>query len=125
MNVSFEVGDHVYLNVSPLRRTKRFHVRRKLAPRFVGPYLIIARVGELAYKLQLPEELAGVHLVFHVSQLHKCLRVRKEILPPETVDLQETLEYVEYPVKILDRVVKETRRTTIPNCKVLWSNHEE
>ena len=75
MNVSFEVGDHVYLNVSPLCRTKRFHVRRKLAPRFVGPYLIIARVGELAYKLQLPEELEGVRPVFHVSQLRKCLRV--------------------------------------------------
>ena len=63
--------------------------------------------------------------MFHVPQLRKCLRVSEEVLPPETVDLQETLEYVEYPVKILDRVFKETRRTTIPYCKVLWSNHEE
>ena len=81
-DISFEVGDHVYLKVSPLCGSKRFHVRGKLAPRFIALYPIIARVGELAYKLQLPEELAGVHLVFHVSQLHKCLRVRKEILPP-------------------------------------------
>ena len=125
MNVSFEVGDHVYLNVSPHRGTKRFHVRGKLAPRFVGPYPIIARVGELAYKLQLPEELEGVRPMFHVLQLRKCLRVPEEVLPPETVDLQETLVYMEYPIKILDRAVKETRRTTIPYCKVLWSNHEE
>jgi hypothetical protein len=72
-DLSFEVGDHVYLKVSPLRGTKRFHVNRKLAPRFVGPYPIIQRIGGLAYKLKLPEELAGVHPVFHVSQLRKCL----------------------------------------------------
>ena len=119
MNVSFEVGDHVYLNVSPLCGTKRFHVRGKLAPRFVGPYPIIARVGELACKLQLPEELAGVHPVFNVSQLTRRSSAARDRR------LQETLEYVEYPVKILDRAVKETRRTTIPYCKVLWSNHEE
>jgi hypothetical protein len=75
--------------------------------------------------LKLPKELGGVHPVFHVSQLHQCLRVPEEKVPTEAVDLQETLEYVEYPMKILDRAVKETRRTTIPYCKVLWSNHTE
>jgi hypothetical protein len=79
----------------------------------------------LAYKLKLPEELAGIHPVFHVSQQGKCLRVPDETILPEAVDLQETLEYVEYPVKILARVDKETRRTTIPYCKVLRSNHTE
>ena len=115
----------MYLKVSPLRGTKRFHVKGKLAPRYIGPYTIIQRIGKLAYKLKLPEELAGVHPVFHVSQLRKCLRVPAKIVPTEAVDLQETLEYVEYPVKILDRAVKETKRTTIPYCKVLWSNHTE
>jgi len=100
-------------------------VRGKLAPRFVGLYPIIERIGDLAYKLQLPEQLTGVHPIFHVSQLRKCLRVPNEVLPPETVDLQETLEYMEYPIKILDRAEKETRRTMIPYCKVLWSNHTE
>jgi len=123
--LSFRVGDHVYLKVSPLRGTKRFHVKGKLAPRYIGLYPIIQRIGKLAYKLKLPEDLAGVHPVFHVSQLRKCLRVLAKIVPIEAVDLQETLEYVEYPVKILDRAVKETRRTTIPYCKVLWSNHTE
>jgi len=67
----------------------------------------------------LLEELAGVHPVFHVSQLRKCLRVPEESIPAEAVDLQDTLEYMEYPKKILDRAVKEMRRTTIPYCKVL------
>jgi hypothetical protein len=79
----------------------------------------------VAYKLKLPEELARIHLVFHVSQLRKCLCVPDETVPPEAVDLQETLEYVEYPVMILSRADKETRRTSIPYCKVLWSNHTE
>ena len=123
--LTFEVGDHIYLKVSPLRRTRRFHVKGKLAPRYVGPYTIIQRFGDLAYKLQLLEELAGVHPVFHVSQLRKCLRVPEESIPAEAVDPQDTLEYMEYPEKILDMAVKEMRRTTIPYCKVLWSNHTE
>ena len=124
-DLAFEVGDHVYLKVSPLRRTRRFHVKGKLAPRYIGPYPVNQRIGELAYKLQLPEELAGVHPVFHVSQLRKCLRVPDEAIPAEAVDLQDTLEYMEYPEKILDRAVKETRRTSIPYYTVLWSNHTE
>ena len=124
-DLAFEVGNYVYLKVSPLRGTWRFHVKGKLAPRYIGSYPVIQRIGELAYKLQLPDELAGVHLVFHVSQLRKCLRVPDEAIPAEAVDLQDTLEYMEYPEKILDRAVKETRRTSIPYCKVLWSNHTE
>ena len=100
-------------------------MKGKLAPRYVGPNTIIQRFGDLAYKLQLPEELAGAHPVFHVSQLRKCLRVPEESIPAEAVDPQDTLEYMEYPEKILDMAVKEMRRTTIPYCKVLWSNHTE
>jgi hypothetical protein len=70
--------------------------------------------------------MAGVHLVFHVSQLKKSEKeVKAKHVPMELLDLQDTLEYAEYPEKILDRAVKETRRTTIPFCKVLWSNHTE
>ena len=94
-------------------------MKGKLAPRYVGPYTIIQRFGDLAYKLQLSEELAGVHPVFHVSQLRKCLRVPEESILAEAVDLQDTLEYMEYPKKILDRAVKEMWRTIIPYCKVL------
>ena len=100
-------------------------MKGKLAPRYISPYPVNQRIRELAYKLQLPEEHAGVHPVFHVSQLRKCLRIPEEPILAEVVDLQDTLEYVENPMKILDRAVKESRRTTIPYCTVLWSNHTE
>ncbi|WVZ90172.1 LOW QUALITY PROTEIN: hypothetical protein U9M48_036499 [Paspalum notatum var. saurae] len=105
------------------RGTKRFHTRGKLAPRYIGPFRIIKKVGDLAYELELPEHLSGVHAVFHVSQLRKCLRLPEEQISLEAVDLQDNLEYLEYP--ILDRAEKGTRRTRIPVCKVLWSNHSE
>ena len=66
-------------------------MKGKLAPRYIGPYPVIQRIGDLAYKLQLPKELAGVHAVLHVSQLRKCLRVPEESIPAEAVDLQGTL----------------------------------
>jgi hypothetical protein len=101
-------------------------VKGKLAPRYVGPYQITKRFGNLAYQLALLETMAGVHPVFHMSQLKKSEKeVEEKQVSMELLDLQDTLEYVEYPEKILDRAVKLTRRTTIPLCKVLWSNHTE
>ena len=70
--ITHEMGGRAYLRVSPLRGVKRFGVKGKLAPRFVGPYRVLERMGEVAYKLELPEGLSGVHDVFHVSQLKKC-----------------------------------------------------
>jgi hypothetical protein len=92
----------VYLKVSPLKGTVRFHVKGKPAPRSVGPYKILQKIGKLAYKLELPPNLARVHPVFHVSQLWKCLRVPEEHVQTEALDLQDTLEYVEHPIRILD-----------------------
>ena len=71
-DVVYEIGDRTYLRVSPLRGVKHFGVKGKLAPRFVGPYRVLERMGEVAYQLELPEALSGVHDVFHVSQLKKC-----------------------------------------------------
>jgi hypothetical protein len=78
-DVSFDVGENIYLKVSPLRGTKRFHVKGKLAPRYVGPYPIVQRIGKVVYKLELPPKLAEVHSVFHVSQLRKCVVVEKRV----------------------------------------------
>ena len=75
--------------------------------------------------MELPEELIGVHPVFDVSQLRKCLKLPDEQVPTEALDVQETLEYKEHTIQILDRANKETRSTTIPMCKVQWSNHTE
>jgi hypothetical protein len=85
--LSFKVGDFVYLKVSPIRGVRRFEVKGKLAPCYVGPYQILVRRGEVAYQLSLPEGLSAVHDVFHVSQLKKCLRVPEEQLPVEGLEV--------------------------------------
>jgi hypothetical protein len=85
--LEFEEGDHVYLKVSPLRGMRRFKVKGKLSPRYIGPFLIFRRVGEMAYQLELPASLSNVHNVFHVSQLKKCLRVPEEQLPIEELSV--------------------------------------
>jgi hypothetical protein len=77
-DLSFEIGDFVYLKVSPMRGTRGFKVKGKLAPRYVGPFKIVDRKGEVAYQLELPPQLSDMHDVFHVSQLKKCLRVPEE-----------------------------------------------
>jgi hypothetical protein len=123
--LSFEVGDFVYLKVSPIRGVRRFGVKGKLAPRYIGPYQILSRRGEVAYQLSLPENLSAVHDVFHVSQLKKCLRVPEEQLPVEGLEVQEDLTYVEKPVQILEVAARVTRRKTIRMCKVKWNHHSE
>jgi hypothetical protein len=100
--LEFEEGDHVYLKVLPLRGMRRFKVKGKLSPCFIGPFRVFRRVGEMAYQLELPDNLSDVHNVFHVSQLKKCLRVPEEQLPIEDLSVQDDLTYVEYPIKILD-----------------------
>ena len=115
----------MYLKVSPIRGTHRFQVRGKLAPRYIGPFPVIKKVGAVAYKLQLPAEKSDVHDVFHVSQLRKCLRVPEEQVAPETIDLQDDLRYQEVPVKILDTVTRRTRNSTVRICQVQWNRHPE
>jgi hypothetical protein len=123
--VSFEVGDFVYLKVSPIRGVRRFGVKGKLAPRYVGLYQNLAKRGEVAYQLSLPEGLSVVHDVFHVSQLKKCLLVPEEQLPVEGPEVQEDLTYIEKPAQILETADRVTRRKTIRMCKVRWSHHSE
>jgi hypothetical protein len=106
--LTFEVGDYVYLKVSPMRSVKRFNMKGKLAPRYIGPFKIIERHGEVVYQLELPESLAGVHDVFHVSQLKKCLRVPEEQISLEELTIKEDLTYEEFPVKILETAERVT-----------------
>ena len=128
--IVYEVGDRAYLRVSPLRGVKRFGVKGKLAPRFIGPYRVLERMGEVAYKLELPEGLSGVHDVFHVSQLKKCHAEMAEIpqrdtVPLEAIQLESDLTYEEKPVKILEYASRVTRSKVIKFCKVQWSHHTE
>jgi hypothetical protein len=89
-DILFDVGESVYLRVSPLRGTKRFHVKGNLFTRYIGPYPIVKSIVKVAYKLELPPELAGVHPVFHVSQLRKCVVVEKRV-PAQELDVHKTL----------------------------------
>jgi hypothetical protein len=93
----FEVGDYVYLKVSPIRGVKRFGVKGKLVPRYFGLYQILAKPGEVTYRLSLPESLSPMHDVFHVSQLKKCLQVLEEQLLVEGLEVQEDLTYIKNP----------------------------
>jgi hypothetical protein len=100
--IEFEVGDHVYLKVSPIRGVKRFGIKRKLEPRYVGPYQIIEKSGGVAYKLNLSCELGAIFLVFHVSQLKKCLRLPEERVDVRRIKMKSDLAYEEKPVYVLD-----------------------
>jgi hypothetical protein len=121
--LSFEVGDFVYLKVLPMRGLCRFKVRGKLAPRFIGPLKILEKRGEVAYQLELPPQLSNVHDVFHVSQLKKCLCVPEEQLPMEDLDAKEDLSYQEYPIQILETSERVAQNKKIGMCKVQWSYH--
>jgi hypothetical protein len=104
--LEFQVGDYVYLKVTPMKK-KRFGIKKKLAARFVGPYRIIEKKGPVAYKLQLPEAMGLIFPVFHVSQLKKCLHVPEERIEPQGIRIKSDLEYRERPFQILgtkDRV---------------------
>jgi hypothetical protein len=106
-DLSFEIGDFVYLKVSPMRDTRRY----------VGPFKIIGRKGEVAYQLELSPQLSDVHDVFHMSQLKKCLQAPEEQLPMEELDLGGDLTYSERPIKILDMAERVTRIKVIKMCK--------
>jgi hypothetical protein len=110
----FEVGDFVYLKVSPMRGMKRF----KVTPRYIGPFKILGRKGEVAYQLELPNSLSDVHDIFHVSQLKKCLRLPEEQLTMEELNVKEDLTYLEYHIRILETSLRITRSKVINMCKV-------
>ncbi|GKE98064.1 putative reverse transcriptase domain-containing protein, partial [Tanacetum coccineum] len=105
--VEFEVGDMVLLKVSSWKGAVRFGKRGKLSPCYIGPFKILARVGLVAYTLELPEELKGIHSTFHVSNLKKCLAEGDIVIPMDEIQLDDKLHMIEEPVEIVDREVKQ------------------
>jgi hypothetical protein len=101
-----------------MRGLRCFKVRGKLAPRFIGPFKILEKRGEVTYQLELPPQLSDVQDVFHVSQLNKYLRVPEEQIPMEDLDVKEDLSYQEYHIKILEMSKRVTRNKRIKMCKV-------
>ncbi|WVZ89534.1 LOW QUALITY PROTEIN: hypothetical protein U9M48_035918, partial [Paspalum notatum var. saurae] len=123
--LNFKVDDFVYLKVSPMRGGRRLNMKGKLAPRYIRPFKVLEKKGEVAYRLELPPSLSGVHDVFHVSQLKKCLRVPGEQAPLEDLNVHEDLTYTKHPVKILETSERITRNKRIKMCRVQWSHHTE
>jgi hypothetical protein len=111
--LEFEDGNHVYLRVSPMKGMKRFGVKGKLAPRYIGSFPILEKCGTVAYNLDLPPSLAGVHDIFHMSQLKKCLKAPVDVILPEVTPLDADLSYPEHPIKVLDQKDRVMRRKII------------
>ncbi|GJR46614.1 reverse transcriptase domain-containing protein [Tanacetum coccineum] len=120
--LEFQVGDHVMLKLSPWKGVVRFGKKGKLAPRFIGPFEILKRIGSMAYRLRLPEELSGVHDTFYVSKLKNCLADAILHVPSDEIKVDKTLRFVEEPLKIMDREVKTLKRIKIPIVKVRWNS---
>ncbi|KAI3815619.1 hypothetical protein L1987_15296 [Smallanthus sonchifolius] len=120
--LEFQVGDMVLLKVSPWKGVVRFGKKGKLAPRYVGPFKILERVGKVAYKLDFPSELNNVHPTFHVSNLKTCLADENLHIPLDEVRIDEKMHFVEKPVEIMDREVKKLKRSRIPIVKVRWES---
>ncbi|GKC17423.1 putative reverse transcriptase domain-containing protein [Tanacetum coccineum] len=116
--LELEVGDMVLLKVSPWKETVHFRKREKLSPRYIRPFKILARVGPVAYTLELPEELNGIHSTFHVSNLKKCLAKGAVIVPMDEIQLDDKLNMIEEPVEVVDREVKRLKQSQIPIVKV-------
>ncbi|GJY63271.1 hypothetical protein Tco_0464731 [Tanacetum coccineum] len=119
--LEFEVVDRVLLKVSPWKGVMRFGKKGKLAPRYVGPFKILERIGLVAYMLRLPEELSSVHDTFHVSNLKKCLVDANLHVPLDEIKVDKTLHFVEEPVEIMDREIKKLKRRNIALVKVRWN----
>ncbi|GJX76141.1 putative reverse transcriptase domain-containing protein [Tanacetum coccineum] len=120
--MEFQVGDKVMLKVSPWKGVVHFGKRGKLNPRYVGPFKVLEKVGEVAYKLELPEELSRVHNTFHVSNLKKCHADEPLAVPLDGLHLDDKLHFVEEPLEIVGREVKRLKRSRIPLVKVRWNS---
>ncbi|GJZ98028.1 putative reverse transcriptase domain-containing protein [Tanacetum coccineum] len=120
--LEFEEGDRVLLKVSSWKYAVWFGKKGKLAPRDVGPFKILERIGSVAYRLRLPQELNGIHDTFHVSNLKKCLADASLHVPLEEIRVDKTLCFVEEPVEIMDSEVKKLKRSRILVVKVHWNS---
>ncbi|GJX27957.1 putative reverse transcriptase domain-containing protein [Tanacetum coccineum] len=113
--MEFQVGDKFMLKVSPWKEVVRFGKRGKLNPIYVGPFKVLEKVGFVAYKLELPDELSRVYNMFHVSNLKKCYADEPLVVLLDGLHFDDKLHFVEEPVEIMDREVKRLKRKTIPN----------
>ncbi|GJR41793.1 hypothetical protein Tco_1309896 [Tanacetum coccineum] len=120
--MEFDVGHMVMLKVSPWKGVIQIGKQGKLSPRYVGPFKIFERIGPVAYRLELPEKLCGIHNMFYVSNLKKCLADENLVIPLKEIQLDEKLHFIEKPVEIMDREVKRINQRRNPIVKVCWNS---
>ncbi|GJT46478.1 putative reverse transcriptase domain-containing protein [Tanacetum coccineum] len=120
--MDFQVGDKVMLKVSPWKGVVHFGKRGKLNPRYVRPFKVLEKVGAIAYKVELPQELSRVHNTFHVSNLKRCYSDDPLTVPLDGLHVDDKLQFVEEPVEIMDREVKQLRHSRVPIFKVRWNS---
>ncbi|GKD46361.1 putative reverse transcriptase domain-containing protein [Tanacetum coccineum] len=105
-----------------IRKPLEFQAGDKLNPRYIGPFKILAKVGMVAYRLELPEQLSWVHSTFHVSNLKKCFSDEPLAIPLDEIQIDDKLNFIEEPIEIMDREVKRLKQSRIPIVKVRWNS---
>ncbi|XP_028069602.1 uncharacterized protein LOC114272131 [Camellia sinensis] len=121
--LEYEVGDHVFIRVNPMKGQLRFGKKGKLSPHYIGSFQILERLGPVAYRVSLPPRTEQMHNVFHMSMLRGYLRDPFHMIDYHRIALDENMEYLEWPERIIDRQVKQLRNKSIPMVKVEWKEH--
>nr|GEV49551.1 reverse transcriptase domain-containing protein [Tanacetum cinerariifolium] len=119
---SYNNSYHASIKVSPWKGAVCFGKRRKLSPRYIRPFKILARVSHVAYMLELPEELKGIHDTFHVLNLKKCLAKGDIVVSMDEIQLDDKLHMIEEPVEVVDREIKRLKQSQTPIVKVHWNS---
>nr|GFA85702.1 putative reverse transcriptase domain-containing protein [Tanacetum cinerariifolium] len=120
--MDFQVGDRVMLKVSSWKKVIRFGKRGKLNPKYIGPFKVLSKVKDVAYRLELPQKLSRVHNTFYVSNLKKCLSDESVVILLEELCVDDKLHFVEEPVEVIDRKIKQLKMSRIPIIKVRWNS---
>ncbi|GJY82531.1 putative reverse transcriptase domain-containing protein [Tanacetum coccineum] len=122
--LEFQVGDRVMLKVSHWKGVIRFGKRGKLYPRYIGPFKVLAKVGDVTYRLELPQELRRVHSTFHISNIKKCLSDEPLVIPLDEIHIDDKLNFVEETKEIMDREDKRLNQSRILIVKVRWNSRK-
>nr|GEW51334.1 reverse transcriptase domain-containing protein [Tanacetum cinerariifolium] len=120
--MDFQVGDRVMLKVSPWKEVVHFGKRGKLNPIYIGPFKVLSKVGDVTYRLELPQQLSQVHNTFYVSDLKKCLSDESLVISLDELRIDDKLHFVKEPVEIMDREIKQLKRSLIPIITVRWNS---